>query len=152
MVRNVSLSQAFICTIFFILGHASFCLRICLQCRRPGFDPWVGKIPWRRERPPTLVFWPREFQGLEFHGVAKSWTWLSDFHFYFQDMEATKMSNNRWKEKEVVVHIYKGILLSHKKESMWDSSNELDEPRTHYTEWSESERDKYCFLTHIYTI
>ena len=24
--------------------------RICLQCRRPGFDPWVGKIPWRRER------------------------------------------------------------------------------------------------------
>ena len=22
--------------------------RICLQCRRPGFDPWVGKIPWRR--------------------------------------------------------------------------------------------------------
>ena len=21
---------------------------IRLQCRRPGFDPWVGKIPWRR--------------------------------------------------------------------------------------------------------
>ena len=20
-----------------------------LQCGRPGFDPWVGKIPWRRE-------------------------------------------------------------------------------------------------------
>ena len=19
------------------------------QCRRPGFDPWVGMIPWRRE-------------------------------------------------------------------------------------------------------
>ena len=24
---------------------------------RPGFDPWVGKIPWRRERLPTPVFW-----------------------------------------------------------------------------------------------
>ena len=24
----------------------------------------VGKIPWRRERLPTLVFWPREFHGL----------------------------------------------------------------------------------------
>ena len=24
--------------------------RIFLQCGRPGFDPWVGKIPWRRER------------------------------------------------------------------------------------------------------
>ena len=35
-----------------------------LQCRRPGFDPWVGKIPWRRERLPTPVFWPGEFHGL----------------------------------------------------------------------------------------
>ena len=29
-----------------------------------GFDPWVGKIPWRRERLPTPVFWPEEFHGL----------------------------------------------------------------------------------------
>ena len=39
-------------------------LRISLQCGRPGFDPWVGKMPWRRERLPTPAFWPREFQGL----------------------------------------------------------------------------------------
>ena len=31
---------------------------------RPGFRPWVGKIPWRRERLPTPVFWPGEFHGL----------------------------------------------------------------------------------------
>ena len=31
---------------------------------RSGFDPWVGKIPWRRERFPTPVFWPGEFHGL----------------------------------------------------------------------------------------
>ena len=30
----------------------------------PGFDPWVGKIPWRRERLPTPVFWSGEFHGL----------------------------------------------------------------------------------------
>ena len=30
--------------------------RIHLQCRRPRFDPWVGKIPWRREKLPTPVF------------------------------------------------------------------------------------------------
>ena len=24
--------------------------RICQQCKRPGFDLWVGKIPWRRDR------------------------------------------------------------------------------------------------------
>ena len=39
-------------------------VRIWLQCRRPGFDPWVGKIPWRRERLPTPVFWPEECHGL----------------------------------------------------------------------------------------
>ena len=26
-------------------------------------DLWVGKIPWRRERLPTPVFWPGEFHG-----------------------------------------------------------------------------------------
>ena len=34
------------------------------QCGRPGFDPCVGKIPWRRERLPTPVFWPGEVHGL----------------------------------------------------------------------------------------
>ena len=29
-----------------------------LQCRRPGFDPWVEKIPWRREWLPTHIFLP----------------------------------------------------------------------------------------------
>ena len=27
-------------------------------------DPWVGKIPWRREWQPTPVFLPGEFHGL----------------------------------------------------------------------------------------
>ena len=35
-----------------------------LQCGRPGFHPWVGKISWRREELPTPVFWPAEFHGL----------------------------------------------------------------------------------------
>ena len=34
-----------------------------LQCRRPGFSPWVGKIPWRREWLPTPVFLPGESHG-----------------------------------------------------------------------------------------
>ena len=33
-------------------------------CRSPGFNPWVGKTPWRREQLPTPVFWPGEFHGL----------------------------------------------------------------------------------------
>ena len=38
-------------------------VKICLQSRRPRFDPWVGKICWRRKWPPTPVFWPGEFHG-----------------------------------------------------------------------------------------
>ena len=30
---------------------------------RPGFDPWVGKIPWRREWKPIPAFLPGEFRG-----------------------------------------------------------------------------------------
>ena len=41
-----------------------------------------------------------------------------------------------------MVHIYNGILLSHRKECIWLNSNEVDEPRAYYTEWSKSERDK----------
>ena len=34
-----------------------------LQCRRDGFDPWVGKIPWSRKWHPTTVFFPVKFRG-----------------------------------------------------------------------------------------
>ena len=37
--------------------------KICLQCGRPKFDSWVGKIPWRRKWQPTPVFLPGEFHG-----------------------------------------------------------------------------------------
>ena len=56
--------------------------RIHLQYRRPGFHPWFGKIPCRRERLPTPVFWPGEFYGLYSPWVAKSQTWLCDFHTF----------------------------------------------------------------------
>ena len=31
------------------------------QCRRHVFDPWVGKMPWRRKWHPTPIFLPEEF-------------------------------------------------------------------------------------------
>ena len=49
----------------------------CLQCGRPEFDPWVRKIPWRREWLPTPVFWPGESLwteepgGLQFMGLQR---------------------------------------------------------------------------------
>ena len=55
------------------------------------------------------------------------------------------MSTDRWMDKKVVVHVYNGILLSHKKEHMWVSFNEVDEPRAHYTEWSMSESKEQIY-------
>ena len=37
--------------------------RICPQSRRFRFDPWVRKMPWRKEWLPTLIFLPRESHG-----------------------------------------------------------------------------------------
>ena len=52
------------------------------------------------------------------------------------------MPITRWMDKEVVVHIHNGILLGHKKERIWVSSDEVGESRTYYTEWSESEIER----------
>ena len=38
-------------------------VKICLQCRRPGFYPWVRKISWRRAWLPNPVFLPGGFYG-----------------------------------------------------------------------------------------
>ena len=46
------------------VGKESACnARDHIKCRRPGFSPWVGKIPWWRTWKPTPVFLPGEFHG-----------------------------------------------------------------------------------------
>ena len=57
-------------------------VRICLQCRRPGFDPGLGRSSGEGKG------YPLQYSGLEnsmdciVHGVAKSQTRLSNFHFH----------------------------------------------------------------------
>ena len=59
-----------------------------------------------------------------------------------QVMEATSMPINSQRDKEDVVHIYSGILLSLKKEWNWVICRDMDGPRDCHTEWSKSEREK----------
>ena len=53
----------------------------------------------------------------------------------------TLMSINRWMDKEDVVCIYNGILLSHEKEWNHAIRSNMDGPRECHTEWSKSDRE-----------
>ena len=60
--------------------------RIRLQCRRRGFDPWVGKILWRRKWQLTPVFLPGKAHGQR--SLAGSSTWGHE------ESDMTKRLNN----------------------------------------------------------
>ena len=45
-------------TIFYILIPEPTC-----QCRRCRFDPWIGKMPWKKKWQPTPVLLPGKFHG-----------------------------------------------------------------------------------------
>ena len=50
------------------------------RLKRCRLNPWVGKVPWRREWQPTPVFLPGKSHGqrsLAGYGITKSWTQLS---------------------------------------------------------------------------
>ena len=68
-------------------------LRTYLLCRRPGFDPWVGNILWRRERLPTPVFWPGEIHGLSSlcgsQRVRHNWTTFTSNTFTRQNLNSS---------------------------------------------------------------
>ena len=105
----------------------------------------VGKMPWRRERLSSPVFWPGE---IIVHGGAKSWTWPSDFHFhlYESSLKCPPMCVNRGGNMEGYdsswfLHIYdstifcggRGVLLSL---FSWNDSVFGYFPTLHYRSWS----------------
>ena len=65
-LRNLCPTQHHKDFIFCLLLELPWWLRgesICLECGRPGFNSWVGKIPWRRKWQPTPVLLPGESHG-----------------------------------------------------------------------------------------
>ena len=70
MLRKLKVFAEFIWQLGFPCGSAA--KRIHLQWGRPGFDPWVGKIPWRTIWQPTPVFLPGESHGRKEPGRLQS--------------------------------------------------------------------------------
>ena len=69
----------------------------CLQCGRPWFDLWVGKIPWRREWLPIPVFWPGEFHGLYSLWGHKELDMTEQLHFQKNDSYFFKSLFFNWR-------------------------------------------------------
>ena len=55
-------------------------------------------------------------------------------------------------DEEDVVHIYSGMLLSHKKEQNWVICSDVDKPRVCHTEWSKSEKEKQISYVRAQTV
>ena len=87
---------------------------ICLQYGRPGFHPWVGKIPWKREWLPTPVFWPGEFHRQRSLAGYSLWG--------RKGSDTTEQLN--WTELTVVVHFFYGCVQQRvlQKYSTWSAS------------------------------
>ena len=77
-------------------------VKICRQCRRPGFDPWVGKIPSRNEWQATLVFLPAELQAKRSLAGYSPWgcielDTIECYNFYFsKDMSTFCLAYNSY--------------------------------------------------------
>ena len=79
----------------------------------------------------------REAWHAAIHGVTKSRTWPSDWteHICFHATLSIGPSLS---------------FSSCRKEHIWVSSNEADEPRSYYTEWSKSEKEKQILCINAY--
>ena len=72
------------------------------QGRRCRFDPWVGKIPWfSREWQPIPVFCLSNLMDTgawwaTVHGVAKSWTQLSNYTYTIYNFTFSSKSSSVW--------------------------------------------------------
>ena len=100
-------------------GKKSICQ--CRRCKRLGFHPWVGKLPWRRKWQLTAVFLPGKFHGQRnlwpaVHGVTKSRRWLSrhtQTHTW-DDHETTEHDFFLSSSKDDTISQYSSVqLLSH---------------------------------------
>ena len=71
--------------------------------RRPGFNPWVGKIPWRRkwQHTPTPVFLPGEFHGQTSLAGYSPWS--------HKESDTTEYSTPSLKEAQICLLLWEKL-------------------------------------------
>ena len=81
-------------------------LSVCLQCGRPRFDPWVGKILWRRKWQPTPVLLP---------GKPHRWRSLVGYSLPAKELDVTEQLKKKQKQKQKAQHIRRVCILQGRK-------------------------------------
>ena len=98
--------ELYVCMYAYEASLVAQTVKHSLQYGRPRFNPWVGKIPWRRQWQHTPVFLPGKFHGLRSLVGYSPWRCKEsdtteqlhfDFHFYvciymYCNMITTKIS------------------------------------------------------------
>ena len=95
-----------------------------MQCRRPRFEPWVRKMPWRREWLPSPAFlpgnspWTEEPGGLQsmgFQRVRHDWmTNTFTFHHYFQMKKILKLIGKKEQNSPLLQVLLESVCCSNK--------------------------------------
>ena len=99
-----------------------------------GFDPWFGKIPWRREWQPTPVFLPGEFhrqssQGLQ--GVRHDWATNTNTSV----LKRKKLTSDRFTDWICPIHNQPLIRISFQSHISFEHPNSYCIPPLDGTVW-----------------
>ena len=87
--------------------------------------PGSRKIPWRRDRLPTPVFWPGEFQGLHSSWGHKESDTTEQLSLSKQKVSSTQSTEHR--AQQINIHKNKVILETKKsKKKIAQSNSESD--------------------------
>ena len=133
-----------------------------LFCRNPGFheSPWSECFLFNcfyvgRKTGFKKILCQSMWFSISY-SILKIWVWKLITIIEQENISSTLITYihenilSRWMDKKAVVHICNGIVLSHIKEHIWLSSNEVDGSRAYYTEWSKSGRDKQISSINTY--
>ena len=87
------------------------------------WETWVWSLGWE-DSPGEGKGYPLQYSGLEnsmdyiIHGVARSWTWLSDFHFHLRMSKSNLMKSSKGRKERAVG---KNSVIQNLKDNNWMS-------------------------------
>ena len=110
------------------------------QCRRLQFNPWVGRIPWRRAWEPTPGLFPGEFHGQRSLADYSAWG--------CKESDTTKTFilslSGCYNTRTIAVDVSK------KEEKLWKEDADLNRNRGHFV-WANQSHVIQLFLRTLYS-